>query len=154
MINPAELSPEFRIPDAIRDLQRQVAELKTKQRIGGDNIIVEPSFATALISDTFSSGQYRDYTITYTPLDPILGLPQLAMTHFIQVENNDGYLWPKGASLSLDQQAMEFRWHLDFRRSDDSIGMRIWSLRIYNPSATAHTVYGQYRIYNIRNPNG
>lgn len=152
MKNLAEESLQQSLVRQVAYLTEQMNQLKTKQLVAGDNLVVQGSNLVS-ISDSFNSGQYRDYTITFTPVNQILGQPQIAMSFYIDADLNDNNIFPIGPSLNNDQKALDIKWHLDWGRSADGVGMRKWHLRLYNPSASTIVVYSYFRIYSVKNPS-
>lgn len=152
MINLAEESLENQLVKRLTELEKQMREIKTRQLIGGDNTVVEGT-NILFLSDTFTSGQVRFYYITLTPDSEILGMPQLLSSYWIDVDATDNSLHPN-ATLTNDQLAVDFEERLDYARSFDAIGERVWVVRIENFGATTRTVYARWRIYQIKNPAG
>jgi hypothetical protein len=150
--NKAELSVEDRLVLDINDLKRDLRDIKTRQRIGGDNTIVEGSNLFSS-SASIANGQTVVFTLTYTPDEELLGLTNLAITFYVGTELDLNYALPDGGSLSTDQRAYDIQMYQDWGRSSDAIGRKVWRIRVQS-----NTVFGPYtvhiygKVYAIKNP--
>lgn len=151
-INLAEQGLEGRLIRDIDDLKRDLRELKAKQLIGADSVLVEGSNLFSL-ANSFTNGQTRVYRVTFTPSSALLTTPDLRWTLYVGTALDNNFAVPSGASLTTDQKAYAIEEFRQWGASSDALGIRIWDYRI-----TANTIAGPYtahfygKSYAAKNP--
>lgn len=137
----------------IVDLERRVRKLETvKQPLGGDMVLIGSSnlATTGLISLT--AGQEVYFTVTITPEVERVTLYDLAMSLYVDTDNNSAYLWSSGSSLTSGQKKVKLTHHLDWASSSDTTGVRKYMIALKNEDSGSHNYYLHIKTYNIDTP--
>lgn len=144
--NKAEQTLEKRLINDIEELKRQVREIKTVQRIGGD---VLTTIASSLVTNgpvTTSPGLGANFTITVTPGSPILTLWNYLFTIYVDVLDS-AHEFPNGASLTADQRKLTIMNWIDWANSSDITNIRVFKIRVRNDDSSSHDYYIKFKIY-------
>lgn len=144
--NKAEQTLEKRLINDIEELKRQVREIKTVQRIGGD---VLTTIASGLVTSgpvTTAAGLGANFNITVTPGSPILTLWNYLFTVYVDVLDA-AHEFPNGASLTADQRKLTIMNWIDWANSSDITNIRLFKIRVRNDDSVSHDYYIKFKIY-------
>jgi hypothetical protein len=148
-INRAEQLLQQKLPNKIRDYDRELRALKTRQLFGADNIVIEPQ---ELIEVTAALDSFQDVIIEVPliPENPIIVQSELLWSLFIDVDGDPDYSWPNGSALTTNQKfSTRLEWHPDLATSDDNTGKRNHIIWLQNASQGSNlwTYYLKARFY-------
>lgn len=145
-----------RIDNFLRDiveLDRRVRKLETvKQPLGGDIVQIGESNVASTGQLLLVQGQEIYFTVTLTPDVARLSLYNLAISLYVDNDNNAAYLWSSGASLSSGQRKVKLTCHLDYASSSEVTGERKYMVTLRNEDTASHYYYLYTKSYNIATP--
>ncbi|HVB24133.1 MAG TPA: hypothetical protein VNG51_19500 [Ktedonobacteraceae bacterium] len=161
-INKVQLKLDRRVTNDIKLLKRNVREMKTPQKVGGDILQLQTIPAAANEVNIqgpaylLPTAPYNDWIFTCQgyPLNKVLTLWNFAFTLYVDPTldpvtgvpdaNN---LWPNGFNLTPGQQNASMTWWLDWAQSDDTLNDRIYQVYIKNNDTANHNYYLVYKLY-------
>ncbi len=140
-VNQAENSSEDRLVHMIKDLQRQVLDLRTRQKVSADSISIKFTRTYTFGPLNIAASSYSFYSISLVPNSPILTIWNFETTVFVDNASTAGYQFPGGTSLSAGQKKMRMSVWLDWYNTDDIGGSRNTKIVIENTDTVAHDYY-------------
>lgn len=145
-----------RIDNFLRDIveiERRVRKLETvKQPLGGDIVQIGESNVASTGQLSLNAGQAIYFTVTLTPDVHRLSLFNLAISLYVDNDNNAAYLWSSGGSLSSGQRKASLIWHFDYASSSEVTGERKYMVTLKNEDTASHDYYLYTKSYNIATP--
>lgn len=151
-VNQAENSTEDRLVNMIKDLQRQVLELRTKQKIGADAISTRATTTYTFGPITIAAATYSYFSITTTPNIPTLTIWNHEVTVYVDSNGLDNYSFPTGSFLTGGKEKMRQSVWLDWYNSNDAIGARNVKILIENTDTASHNYYIKFNSVSPQLP--
>src|SRR5579885_990207 len=155
-LNKANHQLADRLVQQIAQIQRDLQDLKTKQRIGADNIVVSGANVVQALTGVMAAGTVTWFVITVTPSDGVLHLFDLFLSVFVdgQSESNLADLFPTGSDLVGNPGGLKTRilWWADWATSSDSSGVRKYFVGIENYDTASHHYEVDARLYSAQTP--
>lgn len=151
MINKSEQTLDNRLVEEIAHMKRELNALKTRQLLGGDNLVVDVS-NTVSADLTILAGESAALTLTVTPADGRLSLMEPAWSLYIYGTSlpNPDYLIPNGSLVSMSlRHETRTEWREDLSLNDDNSGIKRFILTVHNDATVATRVFlFQAKIYS------
>lgn len=141
-MNPADQRFTDRLYKRIADLEKQMQDIKTFQRMGLDNFVYKP---TDIVSGSayIETGKDHILRINYLIEDPKYFASELTMSFFMNNDLDPNYHFPDGSALT-DASTLRvfdfFPWY-DLYESDElGAGIKTYYLRManYGTNKTVH----------------
>jgi hypothetical protein len=150
-MNPADQRFEGRYLKRLSALEKQMQDIKTAQRVGGDSLAfvdsIENSFAMPIGANSIWWRSLRFYGITGTLNDSFTS--EVGIRFYIDNDNNENYRVPLGPSLTSGQRKCFTSISHDHR--EGAVGEKFYHIAFINDDSAAHTFYGHF-ILTL--PNG
>jgi hypothetical protein len=142
-MNPADQRFNDRLFKRISNLEKQLQDIKTAQRMGLDNFEYD---ITDIISSSvyLNSGQDHILIFNFNADTPKYYTSELTMSFFINNNLDDAYHWPDGSALADPSglRPLEIVPIYDIWDSDETgVGRKRYYVHITNYSAFAKTVH-------------
>jgi hypothetical protein len=147
MINKAEQSIQKRPIQVIKHLQREQKAIKTRQLFGGDNIVFSATLEDIVALPGTKANWQETITIIINPDKKRLMLAEMAFSLYVNVDNNDNYLWPHGVSLTNDEIFnIEASYKRELAGANNAVGYYKYIFRILNKNTTPRDLYLHYQL--------
>lgn len=141
MINRANQTMGQRLVQDLAALKREGNALKTRQRYGADNLVVNPENVSST-TVTLAANQRTTIFVTAEPVVPQSVIAEVAHSIFIGTDNDPDYLWPEGALLSTnDVFNTVTASRLDMALSDPLTGKKVYVIWILNTGGFTPKTY-------------
>lgn len=141
-VNKAIQSMDQRLPNELAQITREQNALKTRQLLGGDNIVIANS-TEALASFSLVTGQAHNIRLTLSTPTPVSNLfPICHWSLYVGQDNDLNYLWPIGPILGMPVVAgVTAQMHHDLVSSDPANGIHVFILNVINNTGSTFTFY-------------
>lgn len=155
MINKTNLTEDRRLIQELAEMRRDIEAMKSRQLLGGDNIVVTGTNVATGVFGALAAGDTLWVTITTTPVNPVLTLWDF---HFsVYVDGGGPFLatnhLPSGSALSSAlTKLIRIQYIPDWGTSTDSTGERVYYVGITNNDASSHTISFEAANYAIKTP--
>ncbi len=150
--NSVDQRPEERLFRELETLRREVKELRTLQRVGGDVMQVTGYPGVGLSYDTTftidaNSQKYITLGVRTELLAPTIWEPALA----IHVDVDDtNHLWRTGSALTSEQQklfcSVVRNWEYG-QTSQDPENNGVWEIQLWNLGTASHVYYVHVKLF-------
>jgi hypothetical protein len=140
MINRAEQLLETRSAKDARNVKAELAALKARQLLGGDNLVTnqttEGSYAT-----TVAAGATVVLIINLYAETKQLYLSELKVAYFLDVDADSNHAWPYGVSINPDDLHVSPA-YCDLAYSDEfGVGNKAYMIVMKNNSGSSRDLY-------------
>lgn len=140
-VNQSTNDLESRLVNKLADLQRQILDLRTRQKIGADAISTRVSTTYTFGPITIAAAAYSWFSITVTPNIPTLTIWNHEVTVYVDSNGLDMYSFPTGSFLTGGKEKMRQSVWLDWYNSNDATGARNIKILIENTDSASHNYY-------------
>lgn len=151
MINKSEQTLDNRLVEEIAYMRRELNALKTRQLLGGDNMVVGRSnqFSGDIV---VGAGQTAILHLNVTTGDGAMTMMQVGWSLYLYgiALPDPVWLFPSGSSVSSAIcNEIHVDWREDWSLSDDDTGLKSFILTIHNSSgASSRTFLFTGRVYS------
>lgn len=152
-VNRTQNSLDKRLVKTVASLKREMAQLKTPQKIGADIISVDriPSGAEVASGPwTVAAGSYLHIYFTVFPASDTLTLWNFLHTVYVDTDNDSTYIWPGGSNVNPLKHLVT-AW-IDWELSNDTTNSRKYVIYVLNNDGISHDYYIHNRAYLPHNP--
>jgi hypothetical protein len=149
-VNRTQNSLNQRPMKELANLRREMAQLKTPQKVGADVVQVQGLPNGSYLHGgplTLTSGLTRTFIVTVIPGSQVLTLWNYLFTVTVDVDDPVEYAFPAGPSLSAAQRNLRVYHWIDWAASSDVTNTRVVYVRIENFDVSSHDVYLYFRFY-------
>lgn len=146
-INRTKLLLERRPAQELKRTQRELLNLKTRQLLGGDNMVYDATPATTVALLGATAGSQSLLNLLIDPSLDKLMIAEVAWELFIGVDGNYANAWPDGVSLSTTEQ---FDVDASLRRrlkgANNATGDYEYLFRVVNNTAATKNFYFRFQL--------
>lgn len=138
--NKVLLRSDRLLVNMVKNLNRNVRELKTPQHNGADVLPVSISGAGIIGPFSIPAGAVRNAIFTVIPSAALDTLWNFPFTAYVD-SMDDAHKWPDGGSLSTAQQLIEVIGHQDYQDYNQATNVQTFKVRVINNDVSSHNIY-------------
>jgi hypothetical protein len=140
---------EYRLTNAVKAMRTEQGAIKTRQLLGGDNIVVGQS-TEAGGTIVLPNGLHVNVAVELQSYGNVSNLLPICYFDLYIGDGHDldvNYLWPSGNLLTNEQKrGFTMSWRFSIYRSDVENGSHVLPVFIYNQTLVTETLYFHARF--------